>query len=197
MKERPIIFNGEMVRAILEGRKTQTRRPVKGVPAEFMTGDVAAIVKGNERAIGRSRFDSRGEGAWPEGEGLRCPFGVVGDRLWVKETFRPIGSDMHPFDCYYRASEKNAPVKWIPSIHMPRHFSRITLEIVGIHVERAQDISEEDAKAEGGGMHGGWNADETEYAVNHRGPFSRIWQAIYGNWAENPFVWVIEFKVIK
>ena len=186
MKERPILFSGPMVRAILEGRKTQTRRVIKPQP----TSDHGLVFEG----IAPGKF-----GAVSDGE-ITCPYGTIGDRLWVKETHhvRDAGYvDGTGRDIVYKADDEDFPYGWTPSIHMPRWASRINLEITGIRVERLQDISEEDAKAEGVGVHGGWNADETEYGVNARGPFSRLWDSINAKrhpWASNPWVWVIEFR---
>lgn len=90
-KERPILFNAEMVKALLDGRKTVTRRPLKSQPpAEFFTGDVAAITNGREWAISISRIDRRGPSVWPLGNepGLTCPYGQPGDRLIVTEDIR-------------------------------------------------------------------------------------------------------------
>lgn len=154
MKERPILFSGAMVRAILEGKKTQTRRVVKPQPKLFN---------------GRAGTEDCG---WPineKGVLIECPYGTVGDRLWVRETwYEPLtnynytgdlkdhGSPSDP--CYgYRADAKflcgkeinDCGISWKPSIYMPRKACRITLEIEGIRVERLQDISEYSAKAEG------------------------------------------------
>ncbi|EBH9979146.1 hypothetical protein EHH62_22945, partial [Salmonella enterica subsp. arizonae serovar 40:z36:-] len=115
-----------------------------------------------------------------------CPFGAVGDRIWVRETFRvPIAVCDKPA----------TPEKWTPSIHMPRWASRILLEITDVRVERLRDLSEEDAKSEGitppaGGVLPGW-----EYRIN----FRDLWMDIYGtdSWEANPWVWVIEFKRVE
>lgn len=167
VKERPILFSGEMVRAILDGRKTQTRRVLKAPvmddipyePLEIQLQDGAAIV----------RATSYERGLTPGAIGgfrLQCPYGKPGDRLYVRETW---GISHHggatikgtPHDPYvlYRATNSEPtgdelenqwePFKWRPSIHMPRWASRILLEITDVRVERLQDISEEDARAEG------------------------------------------------
>lgn len=193
MKERGMIFNDEMVRAILDGRKTQTRRPVnekfRGLDDENWEQSTTLIVK-------------------------RCPFGTVGDRIWVRETYQgPLFDYEHmdsyledsskfekPEFCVYRADGKPAPefydaddnlhCFWRPSIHMPRWASRITLEITDVRVERLNNISECDAKAEGA---------PTECCVigdKHFLGFRSLWKSIYGEegWQANPWVWVIEFK---
>lgn len=172
MKERPILFSAPMVRAILEGRKTMTRRVIKPQRSEW------ALVEGCQEKI------------------LSCPYGQVGDRLWVKETFRT--------DAYiderveYRATptveaqvESYDPMpKWKPSIFMPRKHSRITLEITGIRVERLKDITEEDAIREG--------INNMGSVMRHVGFFQDLWESINGpdSWEANPWVWVVEFKRI-
>ncbi|EAN5160300.1 hypothetical protein EIR47_09570 [Salmonella enterica] len=202
MKERGMIFNAEMVRAILDGRKTQTRRPIKWKQTRFTE-------------IGEREDGSK----WPWSEDAEhacdfwhpCPFGAVGDRIWVRETFRVHSRATDVATLVYRASVRNSwteqthrvpiavcdkpatPEKWTPSIHMPRWASRILLEITDVRVERLRDLSEEDAKSEGitppaGGVLPGW-----EYRIN----FRDLWMDIYGtdSWEANP--WVIEFKRVE
>ena len=205
MKERPIIFNAEMVRTILDGRKTQTRRVIKPQSPYCQLLD-----NGQLEHIPDGGFD------W----GLtytKCPHGKVGDMLWVRETFAyrentQLGSCQLPI--WYRADgishQKQWGLnsfnrgKWKPSIHMPRWASRITLEITNIRVERIQEITEEDVTAEGITMnnrpYAGWYWMENVYSTNS--PllaFEKLWDSIntkrgYG-WDKNPWVWVIEFKV--
>lgn len=197
MKERGMIFNGEMVRAILNGRKTQTRRIIK------------------DCTVGRdpiSKFIQIGKkfiGCYPEDvpELIRecCPYGVPGDRIWVRETWAEAGASSPDLKLYRANYPEHVPthyenvppadeIRWTPSIHMPRWASRLTLEITGVRVERLRDLSEDDAKSEGitppsGGVLPGW-----EYRIN----FRDLWMSIYGadNWETNPWVWVIEFKVV-
>ncbi|HBM2003981.1 TPA: hypothetical protein LUK53_004691 [Escherichia coli] len=201
MKERGMIFNDEMVRAILEGRKTQTRRPVKNVRAD----NCLVIRKPTKKRNGvyTHVMDA------PE-HGL-CPFGNVGDRIWVRETFNAFWLDNDVIQeikdgvslaselCDYKAdySDSSKPAEgWTPSIHMPRWASRILLEITDVRVERLHDMSEADAKAEG--------AFPATYKITppeavYRVGFGDIWRGIYGqeNWLSNPWVWVIEFKRIQ
>ncbi len=184
MKERPILFSGEMVRAILEGRKTQTRRVVKPQPCEMNVWH-GAIYDG-EIDLNKT----------PCMEPKKSPYGVPGDRLWVRETFCT-GSF---YDCFqedgvicYRATGGNATesdcAAWRPSIHMPRRASRITLEVTGVRVERVQDISEDDAKAEGVSLEK-WDSYRVAYA--------ELWSDLNAKrgfgWSVNPWVWVIEFR---
>lgn len=204
MTERGMIFNAEMVRAVLDGRKTQTRRIVNGVPSShdfhgWVLSSTSAKDEGKACwAIGKSPLLNKPIRA-------RCPFGEVGDRLWVRETFRVHSRATDVATLVYKASEQqswtqqtcrvpiekcNKPAvvdKWTPSIHMPRWASRITLEITGVRVERLQDISAEDAAAEG----------LTGRAKMH--DFGVLWSSIYGDesWQANPWVWVIEFKRVE
>ncbi|TKU48589.1 morphogenetic protein [Citrobacter sp. wls757] len=215
MTERGMIFNSEMVRAILDGRKTQTRRPIK---FPFKDRNLGCELSGNELA-----------GELSAGNYLNSPFGKPGDRIWVRETFQgPLFDfdqmdayckDSTPFEkaqfCVYKADGKPAPeffdaddnlhCCWRPSIHMPRWASRITLEITDARVERLNAISEEDARAEGIIDGGCLNCGEPEPCAcanpepDATDAFACLWQSIYGqeNWNANPWVWVIEFKRIK
>lgn len=198
MKERPILFSAPMVRAILDGSKTQTRRVVKprkdlafGVPlaAHELAGEVN------------------------NGEFTNSPFGQPGDRLWVRESFwgcdasgfgdQPcvvyddewVGREYHPAEIRPWARKFGR----IPSIHMPRDCSRITLEITGVRVERLQSISDMDAIAEGvkPTSDGAFHIEEDRYrAPDPAECYARLWESINGagTWAANPWVWVIEFK---
>ncbi|MCU2337811.1 hypothetical protein N8Q16_16095 [Enterobacter hormaechei subsp. steigerwaltii] len=207
MKERGIIFNGEMVRAILDGRKTQTRRIMKVQPSDgFHPTHNGYDLDLNAHWYTPGVVDKNGclqpakkdvFGVADENEGYTCPFGAVGDRIWVRETFCAVPDHEEPAGCsaLLYAADGNGPYgKWTPSIHMPRWASRLTLEITGVRVERLRDLSEDDAKSEGitpssGGVLPGW-----EYRIN----FRDLWMSIYGadNWETNPWVWVIEFKVV-
>ncbi|WP_130995545.1 hypothetical protein [Klebsiella variicola] len=209
MTERGMIFNAEMVRAILDGRKTQTRRPIKWKQTRFTE-------------IGEREDGSK----WPWSEDAEhacdfwhpCPFGALGDRIWVRETFAALepGSyeqvkpqDGHCQDLRYAATDRLAKsdadirgYKWVPSIHMPRWASRILLEITDVRVERLNAISEEDARAEGIIDGGCLNCGEPEPCgcanpePDATDAFAYLWQSIYGqeNWNANPWVWVIEFN---
>lgn len=237
-RELPIIFNAEMVRAILEGRKTQTRRVIRPQPKY-------------------DSFDHLGCGftglwaGWPESKDdiiweARCPYGKPGDQLWVRETFAEICKLADPYCwCEYPSGEYNpdhyieyradtgnkypgdwddagpeeraeyAP-RWRPSIHMFRWMSRIQLEVLSVKVERVQDITEEDVIAEGikgflyqyGTAGGGWKRmaypafpDKEGGFSTARQAFEALWDSInkkrgFG-WDVNPWVWVVEFKVIE
>ena len=179
MTDRPILFSAPMVRAILAGTKTQTRRVVKPAHKAWMDQPVTHQL-----------------GEWDK---RPLPYGKPGDRLWVRETWQAVsGNDRarhimtHPRPdrgwLEYAATPRDdePAYKWRPSIHMPRWASRITLEVTGVRVERLQDISEADAISEGTPFPcGGWV-----------GGYQKLWESIHGpgSWDLNPWVWVVEFK---
>lgn len=189
MKERPILFNSEMVKAILDGRKTQTRRVIKNITI----------------ANGKYWYKSRPLDNYPCFHML-SPYGKIGDKLWVREKHQFTTGDMAPTleeellkrlkkpDVMYYASDNpryRDKDKWRPSIHMPRWASRITLEITDVKVERVRDISNEDAIREG------WKQRKNVLPDPYMW-FSELWDSInrkrgYG-WVNNPWIWVIEFK---
>ncbi|HTG26085.1 MAG TPA: hypothetical protein VK681_39170 [Reyranella sp.] len=203
VRERPILFSSPMVRAILDGTKTQTRRVAfKDDP--------------------RDHNPWLCEGRWQDGdEMLRCPYGQPGDHLWVRESFfdhgeierQPVALDArieYKADPWDREGDGEAG-PWKPSIHMPRWASRLTLEITAVRVERLQEISETDAQAEG--IHGLTDEAVCEYQrqldragdpevpqVNNRDTFHYLWDSINAKrgfgWATNPWVWVIEFRAV-
>ena len=222
-KSRPILFNGEMVRAILDGRKTQTRRTLKLQPdssAAVTLYPPGKGVRGLRHADciianwpGESEFDTFD---------CYCPFGQPGDELWVRETWGEYWQDHNDWRTdhhyVYRADDAGVPfdngsdMPWRPSIHMPRGASRITLEITDVRVERVQDISIDDMVCEGIDLDEQPFAsqfDECEmYQLAGVGipcshpelyPFVVLWNSIYGktdnSWKSNPWVWVIEFRV--
>ena len=199
MKERPIIFSGPMVRAILDGRKTQTRRVIKNPPI----------------GIGETPVDATDLVAR-----IACPYGQPGDRLWVRETFYsdnfdyPKSRDVSAIE--YRAShecrnweagcpcqDENGRSCWRPSIHMPRWASRITLEVTGVRVERVRDIAEAGARAEG------VEPEQVPAFINGEPGmallldptvcFAYLWDSINAKrghpWSANDWVWVVEFKL--
>ncbi|KRV35592.1 hypothetical protein AN460_01290 [Pseudomonas aeruginosa] len=220
-KERPILFSGPMVRVILEGRKTVTRRVMKPQP-DFL----GSMVDPN------TPFKTLDAGLHAR---ITCPYGEPGDRLWVRETWTDVNmcgapalayradEDMrdlmeepgflddrgafnyddprvkpYPFACWYAELDQ---ARWRPSIHMPRWASRILLEITAVRVERLQDISEEQALAEGVR---GEPCDHARQACadigcwgdTAKGAFGFLWESLNGegSWAANPWVWVVEFK---
>lgn len=193
MIERPILFSTPMVRAILEGRKTQTRRTIDWVRA---VGPVKEFGESVTCGYNYGMRDSRGR--WHEFNkddllGF-SPYGLVEEMLWVRESWRPTeGGYAYRADHETGMEKRNGSVKWRPSIFMPRAACRLRLCIEDIRVERLQDISEEDAVAEGC-SHTGMNcaADEIESA---RHQYERLWGQINGmdSWGENPWVWVIVF----
>lgn len=184
MAERPILFSGPMVRAVLSGAKSQTRRVVKP-QATSGPHDLEQTIGTPDSLAAFVRH--------------RCPYGVPGDRLWVRETWGP-----GPF---YRADDETISPSdgWRPSIHMPRWASRLTLEVVNVRVERLQDISDEDARAEGcpcyvcGAPLDG--RSENDCHCFHKQAdaydFRNLWDSINAErapWASNPWCWVVSFK---
>lgn len=205
MKERPILFSGEMVRAILSGRKTQTRRVVKQ-QVEF---DSCGLVRTRHGELVTKRMFER----------INCPYGQVGDRLWVRESFwyreedgitwyddgqfrlhptsllkNKLITPTDPMEKWHTGTWQQYGFKRKPSIHMPRWASRITLEIVNIRVQRLQDVTDDDAEAEGVDT---TNASICGYCKKR---FEKLWDSINAkrgySWKSNPWVWVIEFKRI-
>ncbi|MEG7489496.1 hypothetical protein V6D92_22850 [Enterobacter hormaechei] len=224
MKERGMIFNGEMVRAILDGRKTQTRRIMKNQPAGDYP-DTPALIRSVDGGF-------QWYGHYGESSIFNCPFGAVGDRIWVRETWgvvsheldedgriqswipdrpataiheMPFGNGYYSGHAIYAADGdftwgdddgyEDGRSCWKPSIHMPRAACRISLEINGVRVERLRDLSEDDAKSEGITPPSGGVLPGWEFRIN----FRDLWMSIYGseNWEANPWVWVIEFKRIE
>ncbi|BBR05522.1 morphogenetic protein [Klebsiella quasipneumoniae] len=201
MTERGMIFNAEMVRAILDGRKTQTRRPVK-----FPVHDknLGCELAGNELA-----------GELSAGNYLNSAFGRPGDCIWVRETWSSDFANYYPNDRVWYAADNNrrldievvdgvrgiyspesdvhVPFRWRPSIHMPRWASRILLEITDVRVERLKSISDGDAIREG------CSTADMKSGDCVADVFARLWASIYGSdsWNANPWVWVIEFKRVE
>ena len=180
--EKPILFKPEMVRAILDGKKTQTRRVVKHIP---LLGDPLRWCAAAQKQ----------EPGWVSivGDYRRfCPHGVPGARLWVREMFCQPYKEEGNYETFYRADgEKD--LTWKPSIHMPRWACRLVLEITDVWVERVQDISEEDAMNESDITRGPIASENT-----HTEWFRALWNSIHKNdgddWDANPYVWVLTFK---
>jgi hypothetical protein len=194
IKERPILFSAPMVRAILEGRKTVTRRPVKGSGLKWLEDFTPEYVANPENGL--------------------CPFGQPGDRLWVRES---LGYDCE-YGHYFAAGGAHGgtvylcslfddeeaqtgpsydgllPERSVPSIHLHRRYSRALLEINDRRIERLQDISEEQAEAEGVGFLRA--APDFDEKLTAKQLFEILWDHINGEgaWAANPWVWVVEFK---
>ena len=198
MKSRPILFSAPMVRALLDGSKTQTRRVVKPQPDCIKAGQP---------------YTTAGLPSTP----ISSPFGQVGDQLWVRETWGVlhehfIDSPLEP--TFWRAdysdadlAEQKAGTLWLPrwrsSIHMFRNRSRITLEITNVRVERLQDISEADCIAEGiektnNEFWSTYGAADVDGTYSPKTSYRRLWESINGpgSWDLNPWVWVIEFKKV-
>lgn len=229
IKERPILFSAPMVRAILDGSKTQTRRIMKdkyyGRPVVYLPDADDNLKRWYADSAKESNPDCWGIEYFIEYDPLTLPeiargSGNVGEKLWVRETWQAHRQtnhecdewealespkdrhDMHYEPCY-QADGINFPDKWFPSIHMPREFSRINLEIIAVRVERLHDITESDARAEG--VAPAWLDADNHTTVHHDRPptyrqgFSRLWCDINGDksWDDNPWVRVVEFKRVK
>jgi len=213
--ERPILFTGEMVRAILAGKKTQTRRVIKPQPGVWSDGPLSKWMRRRLRG--------------------RCCYGIPGDRLWVRETWKHRGydlaSDRDPasledwrlalddwFYIHYKATnaikgvelpvrdclaytKKYAGDKWRPSIHMPRWACRIMLEVTGVRVERVQDISYDDILAEGWDVKSSQPMTDGTAGVDALLWFRVLWDTINKkrgfDWDSNPWVFVVGFRVLE
>lgn len=223
MKVTPMIFNTEMVRALLEGRKTVTRRPIKipyGWKLEEL--DLSRITsthpkKGKWGVLICKGIDTQ----FPQRDLSVAPC-YIGDLIYVRETFEvqppkpfywvqykaggdnPVIQDDEEVDSKTLATidkwANHLPSGWCPSIHMPRKLSRLTLKITGVHIEPVQNITDEDAVCEGMPT-----AEEAQQMAIDAGMswyqkpqiwFKQLWEKLYENWEENPYVWVIEFEVI-
>lgn len=236
MKEYPILFSSPMVLALLDGRKTQARRVMRELTDDEVlnVGEKWSIRSDGFGVALGARYE---QDQWTPGFLYRkCPYGVSGDHLWVRETWG-VGTRPDPGQGWvdgieYRADEADTqderdllplypvepPVgidldtykgRWRPSIHMPRWASRLTLEVVSVRVERVQEISASNAKAEGcdpyiygeGLVKPPRYGDEYQYRPDYRMGFEILWDRINGkkpgrSWADNPWVWVLEFKVV-
>jgi hypothetical protein len=191
VKERPILFSGPMVHAILDGRKTQTRRAIKPQPDHWCIM-VGRTLRGGELHIPTYNTE------YPE-RIIPCPYGQPGDRLWVRETWFESNGAVHHKAGYSQVdldgkSDFPCTVKWRPSIHMPRWASRITLEIVEVRVQRVQEISLSDIREEG------IEKGLLDVSYDMKQNFITLWDSINAKrgfgWDKNPWVWAIEFKRI-
>lgn len=225
MKERPIIFSGPMVRAILEGHKTQTRRILKPQPT-----DIPAPFHPEPRGdhwVWIARDDFPGY-SFATGD-FRCPFGIAGDKLWVREAHHfpksfdhitasriekasvdagykkawcptqfAVGEIRKNWDPYFSSPEPTEPGKLRSPIHMPRWASRITLEITGLRVQQVQDISEEDALEEGA-LESGMPYVGAMTCDQSRIAFSLLWDSIHGHgaWESNDWVFALSFRRVQ
>lgn len=220
MKERGMIFNGEMVRALLDGRKTQTRRIIKDCTVG--RDPISKFIKIGKKFIGCYPEDV------PELIRECCPYGVPGDRIWVRETWAEAGASAPDLKLYRASYPEHVPsiyenvppteeIRWTPSIHMPRTASRILLEITGVRVERLNAISPEDAESEGLERTNFTGFGDEPGLPSYPEPdvyfdplkkqwkeyppeaFAGLWESIYGegSWLANPWVWVIEFKRVE
>jgi hypothetical protein len=205
MSEHPILFSGPMVRAILEGRKTQTRRPVK------------------LNASGRIQLHGKQWHPDDPNAVLGCPYGQPGDILWVRETWQVLSipadsfypmEESIPLDCIPKSLPRGCELKyaanydmpygkWRPSIHMPRWASRIDLRVKSVRIERVQDITEDDVKAEGMESFRDYcmGISDFDETLTNRELFKIVWDSINANggygWDANPWAWAIEFERVE
>lgn len=198
-----MLVTGQLVPRVLDGSKTQTRRlqgleTANAMPWMYQVPPALVVLKGYVHA----------NWVWDDERSdlYKCPYGQPGDRLWVRETHRPIwgqtpgyliGVDYRadPAEKWTRLGDQiGAPTKWTPSIHMRREYSRILLEIVSIRCERLNDISEGDAIAEGCL----YPATGPDWKLAKKWAFRALWNDINGagSWDENPWVWRVEFKLV-
>jgi hypothetical protein len=191
-KEIPILFSTDMVQTILQGRKTQTRRIVK-CPEGISSEDLQICISGGG----------------PQHMPIRCPYGKVGDVLWVRETW---GYDADPNHLAFKADDIRLDCvmggTWTPSIHMPKKFARIWLKVTSVRVERLHDIKHDDAVAEGieqisettlgVPLYAKYPAKK-EISISAAASFQSLWESIKGeqSWTDNPWVWVLSFEVLS
>ncbi len=224
MAEKPILFSGEMVRAILDGRKTVTRRVVKPQPiikngwAKWGWGNVGGQKAGRpRRCIWHVETWQREAGTAPLED--YCPYGRPGDLLWVRETWaidqgfdsiKPSDISSYWGGLYYKAAGDKPVGKWRPSIFMPRWASRITLRVCDVRVERLQDINDVEVLAEGIQQNGRmYDSTGITFSEELRGDFRNLWDSINGDrvdkngdklpyaWKDNPWVWVVSFEPVR
>jgi hypothetical protein len=231
MKERPILMNEQSIGPILDGRKTQTRRVITPQP---VVGDEYSVwtdcKKWGNAVVKFTRHGYAPPHSFAESIARHCPYGVPGDRLWVREAWQLCshGSQLPGLKEFRTRYLADGTLNWVkcgrdlavlkevgfkPSIFMPREFSRLTLEITSVGVERIQEISKQDAIAEGVDwrkcpmyqteaqlrrMVKGWG---TAMTVDYIGGFKRLWNSINASpglsWSDNPWVWVVEFERIQ
>jgi hypothetical protein len=190
MKARPILFSTPMIRALLSGEKTQTRRRMKPQPRKdrynLWSWDCGGTTFGWK------------EDWEPISPQMKCHYGSVGDMLWVRESFCFLSGGL-----YFKANHiepHSVSSKWKPSIHMPKNFSRLTLEITGVRVQRLNKISEQDAQAEGCKGSAVVNTAGDDYSGLYPSEeYMLLWDDINGagSWFNNPWVWALKFKVHK
>lgn len=192
--EKPILFSGKMVREILNGHKTQTRRVIKPLPPAWLTQFGYTIFTPDGHISGRGVYDDNiGE------KYFRCPYGKIGGHLWVRETWGMLPHPKQASQTIYKADNEIDLDKWKPSIHMPRWASRITLKVTDIRVERLQSITDGDVAKEG--VTWGTSIVLHPEISPARKAFKALWNEINAkrgfSWDVNPWVWVVSFEVIE
>lgn len=224
MADRGIIFTAPMVRALLDGRKTQTRRLLNPQPADT-SANGKNVVQVADYCTGAPEHGKayywRVNGCWNSSDPFKLPH-AVGDRLYVRETWRPhyLGDGIWDIDVSYPADGSRRTVKdgefgegdwlWpkaadggdVPSIHMPRWASRLTLTVTDVRVQRLQAITDEDARAEGCSGCLGPNPDfPDEWDPTPREEFEQLWNSLHNKpgttWADNPWIYAVTFEVMR
>lgn len=205
MKDIPMIFNTEMVKSLINGSKAATRRHVMPKPDPLLS---KCLECKDGWEIGLARYEK-------QMKEIKRPFSI-GDIIYVRETFATLGhndyqevsprnrTDIH--EIRYKASEPDGLADhqdwevrgyhWRPSIHMPRWASRLTLKVTNVQIERIQNITEEQSKKEGVPPSFLNRFGKMPVCPNYKDGFAKLWNSIYNDWDQNPFVWVIEFEVI-
>lgn len=226
-RERPILFSGDMVRAILDGRKTQTRRVVKPTPPDWIDRFGVSTFTPEGHLSGRGYWRGVPGDEGPAEKHFRCPYGKPGDRLWVRESFavpvaswtdygwewdgddgrrlggeRPKSNQFIKYGLAYKADSFDEELfsPWRPSIFMPRWASRITLEVTGVRVERLQDITSAGAIAEGILPYANSQTIDCD-TPDPRDDFAGLWDRINAKrghpWDTNPWVWSVSFRKVE
>lgn len=213
-KERPILFSTDMVQAILDGRKTETRRVAKKQPTEKHAGLIRSILLDGTEREAWLYLDKEGKA-----EAAYCPYGQTGDLLWVRETFAHnkqsgLNHEDENYGYVYRATdpywETDEGWKWKPSIFMPKDAARIWLQVTYVCLQKLQKMTAFDARAEGIDRLTYWDPNGDEYTYpcfvdkkyehpNAIDCFKTLWESINGpdSWEKNPYVWVVKFKVLS
>lgn len=201
-QEKPILFSTPMIKAILDGSKTQTRRILKSGFEHHSLPFSKILFHPSPKLQTQAFFRDKGNLLL----GTKCPYGNVGDLIWVRETFIEFPHGVFNFKTDPDPVFEVAASKWKPSIHMPKSAARIWLEIEKITVERLQDISEEDARSEGVITYMKWLQEtsknynpDTKLGAYPVTAFSRLWKKINGreSWKANPWVWVVKYKILS
>ena len=213
MKERPILFTPENAQKVFLGTKTQTRRIVKPQPPKWIDKygqslspmhwiPSGVFISDPSGMLGKGNLSIRQNGA-----SVKCPYGTIGDRLWVRESYYAESQSTIHYRGDFGGYEDDPKSGWKNAMFMPRWACRTVVELTAVCVERLQEISEDDAIAEGieycdgvgVGRAGYWQKDRSRICATAREAYRVLWESINGpgSWALNPWVWVLEFKKVQ